>query len=264
MTTLQSSSILRIMEKVPLESGIEEIHEGKIEKLPKPDVVVVLGGGIKRKRISQPGEQGKFREVDVLAADSKMRLLGLLELHNKGLADKIILAGGIFKKGQGTPVAELMKDYLIKRGVPAENIITEDQSKNTRENLINVLEILKKEKLKNALLETSEFHLGRATQTLENILEKEGLITEYKEFSGLNINGMDFTPMAAEELVKERSPHHKKLTKQFTFPEALNPKNPKVAIKAVEVGSREFLRRLMIYIDPEEKIARFLVNILRK
>lgn len=250
-------------ENIPLESGAEETLEGKIEKLPKPDVVVVLGGGVKKKRIMQPGEPGKFREIDALSADSKMRLLGLLELRDKGLADKIILSGGIFQKEQETSVAELMKDYLVRRGVPAESITTEDQSKNTSENLINVLEILKKEKLKNALLETNEFHLGRATQTFKNILEKEGLTTEYGEFYGLNINGIDFMPITAEELIKERSPRHQKLTEQFTFPEALNPKNPKVAIKAVETGSREFLRRLMIYIDPEDKIARFLINIFR-
>ena len=172
-----------------------------LEEIPNADAVVVLGEWF------EMNKEGKA----VPSLESKMRAIGALELFERGKAKKIIISGSGHRKGYSTEttVAEVMKTYLLSRGIPESAIVTEGTSVNTAEGLENVLDILEHHDVKKILLETNEYHLPRAQQLFQNILEKHGL----------RIDSVD--PVSAEELLQERSPHYEKLVSQYTLPDSL-------------------------------------------
>ncbi len=222
-----------------VEQGEDRELENVLEKIPDADAVVVLGEWFE---INQNGKA-------VPSLESKMRAIGALELFEKGKAKRIIISGSGHRKGvlAETTVADVMKEYLVSRGIPENAIITEGASMNTAEGLENILNLLDKEDIKRILLETNEYHLPRARQLFENILKKHGLDIDLAD------------SVSAEELLKERSPHYDKLVSQFEFPSSL--KNaPK---ETLQKGLREFLRRVLIYIDRDDRVAKFLAGKVR-
>ena len=59
--------------------------------------------------------------------------------------------------------ADLLRDQMIRIGVPADRVISENQSRNTYENARNTAEILRKSDFKPPyLLVTSAFHMRRS------------------------------------------------------------------------------------------------------
>ncbi|SFJ47348.1 YdcF family protein [Thermoflavimicrobium dichotomicum] len=83
------------------------------------------------------------------------------ELYEKGLVSYLILSGGkgtLKKKSE----AQVMKEYLLKRQIPEEDLILEDQSTNTQENLLNTRKILDQHHLKQIYLVTHDYHMHRA------------------------------------------------------------------------------------------------------
>lgn len=230
----------RFEEKIPLdEKGSAEHGEQFWEKIPNVDAVVVLGQGMKLNERGEP----------VPSLESKMRAIAALELFGQGKVNKIILSGNARRKGYpaNVTIAGLMKQYLIERGIPEEAVVTETGSKNTAENLENSLKIIESEGLKKILFETNEYHIPRARQLLNNILEKHGLHLDEASF------------VSAEKLLKERSEHYDELVSHYEFPDSLK-KAPTETLKKI---LREFLRKMLIYIDRDDKIATFLAEKLR-
>ena len=128
------------------------------------DVVIVLGAGLHN------GQVGNH-----LAA----RLDTALDYLRRNPEAIVIVCGGL---GANQPVteAEAMAHYLIARGVSPENILLEDQSTTTFENLVFAKEILTERFPSGfrAALITNDFHIFRA-----EILAKQ--------------NGIDANPMGA-------------------------------------------------------------------
>ena len=121
------------------------------------DVVIVLGAGLHN------GQVG-----DHLA----LRLNTALDYLSRNPQAIVIVCGGL---GQGQPVteAEAMARYLIARGVPPENILLEDRSTNTYENLAFAKTILTDHFPDgfSAALVTNDFHIFRAT----NLAQQNGI-----------------------------------------------------------------------------------------
>lgn len=74
------------------------------------------------------------------------------------------------------PESHKMKDLAIKLGVKKEDILIEDQSKNTYENIINAFKILDFKKIDTLMLITSEFHLKRCKAIINKLLPEMNLI----------------------------------------------------------------------------------------
>jgi uncharacterized SAM-binding protein YcdF (DUF218 family) len=137
-------------------------------EMPTYDVGIVLGGmssyDPNYDRIQA------YRGID--------RLLQALELYHKGIIKKIFISGG-----SGSLIfpdmleGVYLKNYLITIGVPEEDVLSENQSKNTRENAIYTKKALTEANLedKKLLLITSGYHVKRA----QACFSKEGLITDY-------------------------------------------------------------------------------------
>jgi len=106
------------------------------------------------------------------------RLLHGMQLYHTGRAKKIMLVGG---SGSISKPEEkegpILYRFLVKSGIPKNDIIVEPESKNTHENAVNSAEILNKKYPNGAfVLITSGYHMPRA----KRCFEKAGLtVTPY-------------------------------------------------------------------------------------
>lgn len=144
----------------------------KVKEIQQPyDIGIVLGGYSKStKRL--------LNNNRLLSLNSSAnRLTQAIELYKLGKIKKILLSGGngdVLHKG----IAEATntKQFLIRLGVPAIDILTEEKSRNTRENALFSKETLQtgtQNKDARLLLITSAFHMYRA----EKCFKKVGLTT---------------------------------------------------------------------------------------
>ena len=61
--------------------------------------------------------------------------------------------------------AEAIKKYLLEQGIDKKNIIVEDKSKNTYENMKNSYDIIKKRKMGKICFSTTNYHVFRSSVT---------------------------------------------------------------------------------------------------
>ncbi len=117
------------------------------------DVIILLGGGV---IFGVPDLSGRgFPSSGTLA-----RLVTAIRLH-RALGAPIIVSGGrVFGGGQAeAPVA---KRIMVDLGVPAEQIIVEDRSRDTMENARFTKEICQQAGFHQPILVTSALHMRRS------------------------------------------------------------------------------------------------------
>lgn len=92
-----------------------------------------------------------------------------IELYNKKLVDRLLVSGGIGFQNldRKNTEASKMRRYLLEKGIPEQDILVEESSRSTLENIRNTLQMLKKdytsEEIPNVkfALVTSDFHVRR-------------------------------------------------------------------------------------------------------
>lgn len=110
------------------------------------DAAIVLGAGVFRGRPSP-----------ILRA----RIDHAIKLYGEGTVDKIIFTGGI-GRNDTISEAEASRQYAIRWGVPAEDILIEDKSTSTIENLRFAAEIGEAAGFENYLIVSTPYHMLRA------------------------------------------------------------------------------------------------------
>ena len=119
-----------------------------LTSVPRSDCLVVLGASV------WPGGQPSFVLRD--------RLARAAELYREGVADKIIVSGGV---GRYPPAeAVVSKQFLREAGVAEEDIIMEAVTHSTAEQATAIKEICDREGFQSIALVTSFYHEKRATQ----------------------------------------------------------------------------------------------------
>lgn len=116
-------------------------------EIRKADSIILLSDGVYTDKIH--------------AGNNYQRMLRAYRLYKDGFADKIVICGGVVIK-ELPSFSEVMKDFLVEIGINEENIITEDKSLNTYENIKFAKPILRKWNIKNSLLVTSSYHMYRS------------------------------------------------------------------------------------------------------
>ena len=121
----------------------------------------------------------KFCDVGLLLGGIYMipnRADQVIELYKTGVIKKIVVSGGIgYFNSHSLPIkseAMVLREYLIKRGVRDMDIILEDKSKSTVENIKNSLDLIKFEfgrECLSIMLVTSDFHMRRCMSLLSKI-----------------------------------------------------------------------------------------------
>lgn len=124
---------------------------------------IILFGSTLVKRHGHWQTAGFERNVPKTAIGGKLRILAAYFLYKKGSVPIIILGGKRREKRfVNTPViAGITKNELIKLGVPQKDIIVENKSSNTYENLINLIKILEKQKFGQIVIVSNKYHLPR-------------------------------------------------------------------------------------------------------
>jgi uncharacterized SAM-binding protein YcdF (DUF218 family) len=116
------------------------------------DFVVVLGSGLR----------GSVRVPPLLASRLERGQQVYQALVARGISPMLIVSGG--KGGdERLSEAEAMARYLAERGVPADRVIKEDQSRSTEENLKFSKPIMERSRPDyRCIIVTSSFHVFRA------------------------------------------------------------------------------------------------------
>ena len=108
------------------------------------------------------------------------RLNHALKIINNNI-DKIILTGGIGLFGNFNE-SKYMKEYLLNNGIDENKIILEDKSRTTKENNINVINMLNlnNNKSYNIILVSNKFHLIRIKIQLKKLLHNKNINLYYE------------------------------------------------------------------------------------
>lgn len=96
-----------------------------------------------------------------------------IELYNYGYVDKLIMTGGT-GEGNTHSDAYIAKQYTVSHGIPEEDILTEDTSTITQENLKNSKLIMAENGFDTAIIVSDPLHMRRAM-----LLARDAGITAY-------------------------------------------------------------------------------------
>ena len=205
--------------------------------------IVVLGGALVKDK------SGEWRTTNYDEGDNfgvsgdKLRVLAA-EVLVKDLAVKenflIVASGG---RGQyrdipGVPtLAGVIKNELIKLGVPADKILEENKSNNTFEQLQELKKIIKARKLQDVTIISNKYHLPRV-QAMINY------DAELKEMSGHGLIALK--TIAAEDILIEHEPAvWKKIIDQAYASEGVKERIAleKKGVKQIKAGTYNFKRK---------------------
>ncbi|MBL0311474.1 MAG: YdcF family protein [Holophagaceae bacterium] len=115
-------------------------------EFPPSDVILVLGRRLQNDRPTKVFEA---------------RLDHAAGLLRDGMAPRIVIAGGLTGKASISE-AEVGRERLVGQGIHPDNILLEDRSQHTLENLFNLRETLREENLSTLILVSDPLHLARA------------------------------------------------------------------------------------------------------
>ncbi|MFA4966610.1 MAG: YdcF family protein [Candidatus Margulisiibacteriota bacterium] len=121
--------------------------------------------------------QDKLEKADVilvLAGDSNgERVEGAANLFKLGYAPKILMSGG--PAVWNLTYAQNMREEARLLGIPDKDILIQDRSKSTYEDIKFSFRILKKINAKSVILVSSPYHMRRAVSLARKLYPKEGI-----------------------------------------------------------------------------------------
>ncbi len=141
---------------------LEKDYHAKIELPKKIDGIMILGGATNAKLANE------YNQINV--NDASERLIESLRLINKFNEAKIVFSGGsgsINKTNYSH--AQIAKNFYEIAKIDTTNIIFEDKSRNTFENILFTSKIVKPKSNEKWILITSAFHMKRAIFIAEKI-----------------------------------------------------------------------------------------------
>lgn len=133
--------------------AIEVYRFGKKDESKKADAIIVLGA-------SAYGD----KPSPVL----RERINHAILLYENKISDKIIFTGGIGENSDRSE-AEVSKIYAVSMGIPERDIILEDTSRSTMENLKNALHISREHGFESFIIVSTPFHMKRAVKMAEDL-----------------------------------------------------------------------------------------------
>lgn len=119
---------------------------GKTDEKQKVDVAIILGAAAYGENVSPV-----FKE----------RLNHGIWLYENGYVEKLIATGGM---GIGNEHSDAYagKKYMIEQGIPEEDILIEEESTITRENLENAKELMDEYSYTSAIIVSDPLHMKRS------------------------------------------------------------------------------------------------------
>lgn len=119
---------------------------GESDHATRSDCIIVLGA-----RVDGAAPSPVFEE----------RIRHGISLHRRGLARKILFTGGT-GDGQQHSEARVAATHAAHRGVPAADILLEEKSRTTRQNLVEARALMDAHGLRSAIIVSDPLHMKRA------------------------------------------------------------------------------------------------------
>lgn len=163
-------------------NSLEQQHPVvSIDTLPKADVAIILGGVSVQSQPLNPYTDLKS------GAD---RILHAARLLKAGKVERILVSSGrpvsqLDSRSEANAIAGFLREFGVNDG----DILLEKEARNTRENAVNSLAVLREKGFSSALLVTSALHMPRAAAVFRRA-------------------GVSFTPVSIDTLsssIEERS-----------------------------------------------------------
>lgn len=108
----------------------------------------------------------------IAVSGSSERIFHTIELYQKKYIAKILITGQYYSiSGERYSEAEGIKRFLVSLDIPVDDIIVENDSRNTRENAVCTFDRLESQSIsfEDCLLITSALHITRARACFENV-----------------------------------------------------------------------------------------------
>lgn len=141
--------ILAIVTLLALYAGVVAMvwwRETHVPPAEEYDAIIVLGAQVKPD--GKPSVQLKWRLDTALEAWRQRPV--------------VIVTCGAQGGDEPAPEGDVMRAYLIDAGVPAEDVLAETASFNTRQNIRHAAALLAERQAEKVLIVTSDYHLPRA------------------------------------------------------------------------------------------------------
>ena len=119
---------------------------GKVNKLIKSDVAIVLGAGV---QTNEPSPV--FQE----------RINHGIWLYQNGYVKKILFTGGKSENNKYSD-AFIAGKYAMRNGVPVKDILLEEKSTITQENIFFAIKILHENNMSTAIIVSDPLHMKRS------------------------------------------------------------------------------------------------------
>ncbi|MBN1910861.1 MAG: YdcF family protein [Pirellulales bacterium] len=138
-----------------------ECHFPRDQSIPaKVDAIVVLGCGVRF-------FDKECKDTD-LDANSAFRCMRAVQVYREVGPCPIIVSGGKSNTAESTPsTSQVMRDFLISVGVKPEDVLTEEKARDTYENAIYSIEMLRKIPGDQVVLVTDATHMLRSKRCFE-------------------------------------------------------------------------------------------------
>lgn len=117
------------------------------------DAAVVLGAAVWTNKVSPV-----FKE----------RINHALNLYRKGRVGKLIFTGGQGSPNEPTEAAAA-RLYALQSGIPASDILIEDQSHTTYENILNAKQVADANGIRTVLIVSDPLHMKRAMTVAQDV-----------------------------------------------------------------------------------------------
>lgn len=171
---------------IPREVAVEDLSPEEIEHITQTVFVAPE---------SQPADLLFIFGTSTIDSDA---LESVARDYQKGRFPKVLVTGlsGRLYSETGKPVAHIMRDELIARGVPADVILVQDRSTNTLEDVAFGLDVLKAYDIfpESIAFLCKAHHSGRCLRTLRKFFPSHTLspITYLAEYDGVKVSKEDW------------------------------------------------------------------------
>jgi uncharacterized SAM-binding protein YcdF (DUF218 family) len=174
--------VLLLFSSGPVADAVMRWTESSAPRTYRPgepyDAVIVLGG-----ILDEHGSPVRGAAELSAAAD---RITRAFEILRSGQARYALLSGGLIHATPGDPSeAEQLSGLLQGWGIPADRILVEPRSRNTRENAVESAELVAIHGWRRLLLVTSAAHMPRAVGCFRRVgLVPDTLPVDYRAGAG--------------------------------------------------------------------------------
>jgi len=114
----------------------------------------------------------KADAIILLEGDGFCRIKKTVQLFRDGWAPRIVISGGVDNRGYGSFPARELRKKLIQTGIPTNKIALDEQSLNTRDQAVEIMQMTRKKKWESIIIVGTHYHQPRAFLTFLQVMKE--------------------------------------------------------------------------------------------